>query len=62
MKTFIILLFAAIFLSGCVVSPLYGPDGRGRGGGYEHRDRDRDDRHYDEHHDRDGHRGDPYRD
>jgi hypothetical protein len=57
MKTFIILLFASFFLAGCVVSPLYGP--YGRGDGREHRDRD--DRHYDDRHYHDGHRGDPYR-
>ncbi len=39
MKTLIILCCTAVFLSGCVVSPLYG-DGRGRDGGHEHHDRD----------------------
>lgn len=60
MKTLIILCAAAMVLSGCVVSPLYGPDGRERGG-HEHRDRD-DHRDYGNH-DRDGydHHGDPYR-
>ena len=58
MKTLIILFCASIVLSGCVVSPLYGPDGRERGG---HERRDRDDNHYNGYHDRDDHHGDPYR-
>jgi hypothetical protein len=60
MKTLIILFLASTVLSGCVVSPLYGPDGRDRGRGHEHRDRD--DNHYNGYHDRDDHRGDHYRD
>lgn len=59
MKTFTILFLASIVLSGCVVSPLYGPDGRGRAASHVHRDRDENRYHGD--HDRDDHRGDPYR-
>lgn len=55
MKTFIILFCVSVVLSGCVVSPLFGPDGRER---HEHRDHDD---HYSDYHDRDDHRGDPYR-
>lgn len=58
MKTLIILFCASIVLSGCIVSPLYGPDGRERAGGHEHRDRD--DNHYNDYHDRDDHH-DSYR-
>lgn len=40
MKTLIILCCAVIGLSGCVVSPLYGVDGRYHSRSYERRDRD----------------------
>jgi len=60
MKTLIILCCAVIGLSGCVVSPLYGPDGR------YHRSeerRDRDENHNHGYRDRDfrEHQVDPYR-
>jgi len=54
MKTLITLFLASIVLSGCIVSPLYGPDGRERGG-HEHRDHD--DNHYNDYHEH----GDSYR-
>lgn len=64
MKTLIILCSAAIVLSGCVVSPLYG-DGRDRARSHERRDRDENrehgDRDRDHDRDRDEHRGDLYR-
>lgn len=50
MKTLIMLFAAAIALSGCVVSPLYG-DGRDRAGSHERRDRD--DRYHNGNRDRD---------
>jgi|GEM_PF-2006005 len=53
MKTIIILFLTSIVLSGCIVAPLYGPDGRDHGGGHEHRD-------HDENYSND-HHGDSYR-
>ncbi len=61
MKTFITLCFAALVLSGCVISPLYGGDGREHAGSHEGRDRDQS--HDNGNRDRDGNdrHGDSYR-
>jgi len=59
MKTLIILFLASIVLSGCVVSPLYGPYGRGYYNGHERWDRDGNRYHRD--HYRDDYRRDYYR-
>lgn len=58
MKTFIVLFFTSIVLSGCIVSPLYGPDGRDHAG---HERRDHDEHYSNGHDDQDYHHGDPYR-
>lgn len=64
MKTLIILFLASIVLSGCVVSPLYGPYGRGHYSGHERWDRDGSRYHGDRYHGdryRGDYRGDYYR-
>lgn len=61
MKTLIILCCAVVGLSGCVVSPLHGVDGRYNTRSYQHRDGDYNYYHGYRYRDNREHQGDPYR-